>query len=48
MAALLLEYNLRLTASQQDAYDTIIKVSTGKLNFEQLRDWLKANCIYHP
>jgi death-on-curing protein len=43
MAALLLEHRLKLTATQQDAYDTMISVSTGQLRFEGLVDWLKAN-----
>jgi death-on-curing protein len=41
MVALLLEHRLRLTATQQDAYNTMIAVSTGQMGFEGLRDWLK-------
>ena len=45
MVALLLEYRLRLTASQQDAYDTMIQVSIGLLSFKGLVDWLKVNVV---
>lgn len=45
MVALLLEYRLRLTATQQDAYDTMILVSTGQLHFDGLVDWLKASVL---
>ncbi len=48
MTALLLENNLRLMASQSDAYETMIKVSTGEMNYEHLRDWLKLNCSQQP
>jgi death-on-curing protein len=43
MAALLLEYHLRLTASQQEAYDTMIMVSTGQLRYDGLVHWLNEN-----
>ena len=45
LAALLLEYGLKLTATQQEAYDTMISVSTGQLRFEGLVDWLKGNVV---
>lgn len=44
MVALLMEYGIQLTAAENDAYQTIIKVSTGELRFEGLRDWLGINC----
>ncbi len=43
MLSLLLEYGIKLTATQQEAYDIIIDVSTGQLHFENLVLWLKAN-----
>lgn len=43
MAALLLEEGALLTASQEDAYNFTISVSTGELKFEQIVEWLKAN-----
>lgn len=45
LAALLLEYGLKLTATQQEAYDTMISVSTGQLRFEGLVDWLKGHVV---
>ena len=45
MVALLLEYRLRLTATQQDAYDTMILMSTGQLHFDDLVDWLKVHVV---
>jgi death-on-curing protein len=44
MVALLMEYGIQLTANENDAYQTIIKVSTGELRFDGLRDWLGINC----
>ncbi len=44
MVALLMEYGLQLTASEDDAYQTMIQVSTGELKFDGLRDWLGINC----
>lgn len=44
MAALLMEYGLILQATQQEAYTTIIRVSTGEMDFDALRDWLQAHC----
>ncbi|MEQ8688673.1 MAG: hypothetical protein RIE86_25450 [Imperialibacter sp.] len=32
-----------ISASQQKKYQLVIDVSTGKLTFEQIRDWLKRN-----
>jgi death on curing protein len=34
-----------LTATEENAYDFTIKVSTGELKFEQIVHWLKANRI---
>jgi death-on-curing protein len=44
MVALLMEYGIQLTANENDAYQTIIKASTGELRFDGLRDWLGINC----
>jgi death-on-curing protein len=41
MFAVLELSGLQLVAAEQDAYDTMIAVSTGQLNFEGLQDWLK-------
>jgi death on curing protein len=43
MAALLIEEGILLTASQEDAYNFTISISTGELKFEQIVDWLKQN-----
>jgi len=32
-----------LTASQEEAYNFIIKISTGAIKFEQIVEWLKQN-----
>lgn len=45
MTALLLEYGLRLNATQQEAYDTMIAVSTGQLHVEGLVSWLKLHSV---
>ena len=36
-------YNSLLTAIEISAYQTIIKVSTGELRFEGLKEWLRNN-----
>lgn len=43
MPALLLEEGVLLTASQEDAYNFTISISTGELKFEQIVAWLKEN-----
>ena len=40
MFALLDEYGILLTATEDEAYETMIQVSTGEMGFEGLRDWL--------
>ena len=42
MATLLLEHNIEINASEEDFYDTVIRISTGEIRFEQIVDWLKA------
>ena len=43
MATLLIDNGLMLIATQEDAYDFIIKVSTGELRFDGMVIWLKEN-----
>lgn len=43
MVGLLMEFSLQLTANQEDAYQTMITVSTGALGIEGLRDWLREH-----
>lgn len=43
MAALLENDGYLLIASQQEAYDFTIRVSTGETKFDQIVDWLKQN-----
>lgn len=43
MVALLLEYGLSLTATNQAAYEAMIKVSTGAMDFDELKLWLTEN-----
>ncbi len=45
MFAVLDAFGLSLTAPEDEAYQTTIKVSTGEMGFEGLRDWLKANTL---
>tara|TARA_R110002096_G_scaffold218507_5_gene406650 strand:- start:539 stop:943 length:405 start_codon:yes stop_codon:yes gene_type:complete len=34
----------RLTASQPDAYQTMIRVASGTVSDEDLAEWIRANC----
>lgn len=43
MAALLQDDEYVLNATDEDAYDFTIKISTGETKFEQIVDWLKQN-----
>jgi death on curing protein len=43
MLSLLFEYNLRLTATEDDTYNLTIKISTGEIKFEEIVIWLKNN-----
>lgn len=45
MVTLLFEYNIALTANENDLYSFIIKISTGEKKFEQIVDWLKNNSV---
>lgn len=43
MRLILLENNLDISASQQDKYDFVIAVSTGKYRFEEINNWIQSN-----
>jgi death on curing protein len=43
MATLLLEYNIALTANENDLYNFTISISTGEIKFGQIVEWLKLN-----
>lgn len=43
MAAFLLINGRRLTASQEDAALTILRVAAGEIDIDALADWLRAN-----
>jgi len=42
--ALLMEYGYKLIASQEEAYNAMIDVSTGTIGFEGLKVWLEGHC----
>ena len=42
-AALIEHYEYMLTATEEDAYNFTIKISTGEARFEEIVTWLKAN-----
>lgn len=46
MVALLLEYGLQLTATEDKAYEAMIQVSTGEMGFVGLREWLGQNTTH--
>ena len=43
MLAILKTGEINLTASEEDAYQFVISISTGKIKFEQIVEWLKKN-----
>jgi death-on-curing protein len=45
MFAVLDEYGLQLTATEEEAYQAMIQVSTGEMGFEGLREWLGEHTI---
>jgi death on curing protein len=45
MVALIEEDNFLLNATQEEAYNFTIKISTGEIKFEQIVNWLKSNTI---
>lgn len=40
---LLMNERIDFSASQEERYEFIIHVSKGKLDFDQIRDWIQAN-----
>lgn len=40
---LLMDENLTIHTSQQEKYEFVISISTGNLNFDQIKEWLKRN-----
>jgi death-on-curing protein len=38
---IIMDHNLDIYADQEKKYQTVISVSKGKLNFDQIKDWLK-------
>ncbi|MEP1094916.1 MAG: type II toxin-antitoxin system death-on-curing family toxin, partial [Cyclobacteriaceae bacterium] len=40
---LLMEDQLDISAEQDQKYEFVIGISTGNLNFEQIREWLEKN-----
>lgn len=43
MVTILLEYEILLKVSKDEAYNFTIKISTGKADFNEIADWLKRN-----
>jgi death on curing protein len=43
MVSVLYEYNFALTACEDDLYNFIISISSGKIKFEEIVHWLKQN-----
>ena len=43
--AMLEGYGFELVADPKDTYKMTIKISTGEVEFEEICDWLKQNCI---
>lgn len=41
--ALLNEFNIIFTATQEDVYNFTIQISTGEIKFEEIVEWLKNN-----
>ena len=45
MFALLNDEGIELTATEDEAYDFTINISTGSIAFEEIVEWLKENTI---
>lgn len=45
MFAMLELHGIQLAATEEEAYDAVIQVSTGQLHFDGLVDWLKAHVV---
>jgi len=41
----LLVKGIEISASEDDAYDKVIQIASGKINHKQIVDWLKMNTI---
>ena len=47
MIGLLKEYQIEVTATENELYDLIISISTGELKFEGIVEWLRKNTESH-
>lgn len=43
MRLILLESGLDIVASQESKYDMVVSASTGKLRFDDIKNWIQAN-----
>jgi death on curing protein len=43
LLTLLMEYNLKVSSSEDDLYNLTIGISTGKIKFDDIVEWLKNN-----
>jgi death on curing protein len=43
LITLLFEYNFKLISSEDDLYNLTINISTGKIKFDEIVEWLKNN-----
>jgi death on curing protein len=43
LITLLFEYNFKVISSDDDLYNLTIDISTGKIKFEEIVEWLKSN-----
>jgi death on curing protein len=43
LLTLLMEYNLKVSSSEDDLYNLTIGISTGKKKFDEIVEWLKNN-----
>jgi death on curing protein len=43
LLTLLMEYNLKVSSSEDDLYNLTIDISTGKIKFDEIVEWLKNN-----
>ncbi|WP_316806101.1 type II toxin-antitoxin system death-on-curing family toxin [Pedobacter agri] len=43
MRLILLENGLDIVASQESKYDMVVSASTGKLRFDDIKNWIQAN-----
>lgn len=45
MILLFNEYNLDIDVSEDEKYDFIIDIASGKKKFEDIKDWLEKNTV---